>query len=156
MKELMTFLMICFFATISMSCNVRHDEYPKIIIDDNHYNLRAVKNDTIPTQNYDIPASKALIVDLTKYDFSIIRKLNGGKNPDLIQLLCKSGTYVIEIDTTKEIIVDEISAKNIGGIQKFEGLNKGEQAIIGLGTLKMDGNKAEFLTYWFTVINVEK
>lgn len=155
MKKLKPFLLLSLVAVNSMSCNEKQNKYPTIIIDDNHYNLRAVKNDTVPTQDYNIQASKIIIVDASKYDLSVLRKLNGGKNPDLIQLLCKSGSYVIDLDTTKAITVDEKSAKNIGGNQKFEGLNKGEQAIIGLGTVKMDGNKAEFITYWVAMINVE-
>ena len=105
--------------------------------------------------NYEIDATKAFIIDATKYDFSVIQKLNAGKQPELIQLFCKSGSYIIDLDTTKEILFDENSARNVGGDEKFNGLIKGEKAMIGIGSLTSNGNSVELKTFWITMIDVK-
>jgi hypothetical protein len=89
-------------------CNNKDQGFPIITIDDAHYNLYAQRKDSlIPQQNYKIPATDAIIIDATKYDYTKIRELNNGYDPELIQIIYNHQAYAIQLDKTKEIIIDK-------------------------------------------------
>jgi len=68
-----------YILTQQTGCNTESNGFPIITIDDAHYNLRAQRKDSvIPVQNYKIPATDAIIIDATKYDYTKIRELNMG------------------------------------------------------------------------------
>ncbi len=149
---ILTFIFIFIFA----KCNEKTtNEIPIITIDDNHYNLRKARDGIIPTENYKIKACNSFNIDATKYDFSIIKKMNNGNLPSMIQIISKKGTFVVDLDTEYEITVDEKTAENIGGNEIFNGFEKGEKVLIGLGTLYTEKNNVEFKTFWTTFIEFE-
>ncbi len=138
------------------NCNsTQTDDIPSITIDDKHYNLRAVVNGVIPTENYKIKACSSFIIDATKYDFSILKKMNNGNLPDMIQIITKNGTFAVDLDTENEITVDEKSAINIGGHEIFSGLQPKEKALISIGTLQSVNENIEFKSFYTTFIEVE-
>lgn len=140
---------------ITLSCNRSNTEnYPTIVIDDQHYNLRSDRKDTIPSENYIIKPTKGIVIDPTKYDFAKIRELNNGGDPDMIHILSKQGPFVTDLDPKNKIIVDSTTLRNIQGTEKFKGFNKGDTAFISIGTMNIT-NTVEYKTFWFTMILVQ-
>jgi len=145
-----------YILTQQTGCNTESNGFPIITIDDAHYNLRAQRKDSvIPVQNYKIPATDAIIIDATKYDYTKIRELNNGYDPELIQIIYNHQTYVVQLDRTKEIIIDKTTLQNVGGIEPFNGFEKGGKAMIGLGSINQDGKEVTFKTFWYSFIEIE-
>lgn len=129
-------------------------EYQKIIIDD-YYSHMKQKGDSSQSHRFQIEASKGLIVDATKYDFSKIKKLNKGKDLDLIQLVCNSGTFIIKFNPKEPTIIDKSTVQNVSGNNQFDGFEKGDTAIIGIGTVEIVESKASLLTFWVSLIEIK-
>ncbi|MBN8854449.1 MAG: hypothetical protein BGO55_21195 [Sphingobacteriales bacterium 50-39] len=144
-------LPILSFANLSSD----RSDYQKIILDDyySHAKPKDAKDKT--TQNYKVRSALGIILDCSKYDFSLIRKMNNGKDPDKIHLVCKSGTFDIELNLHGETIIDKTTAHSIGEEKEFKGFEKGDTPILGIGTLAITGTKAQMLTYWVSMMDIE-
>ena len=157
LKRLFFFSILGLYLIIQQTgCNNNDKGFPIITIDDAHYDLRAQRKDSlIPQQNYIIAATDVIIVDAAKYDYSKIRDLNNGYDPELIQIIYNHQTYLIQLDKTREIILDKSTLQNVGGIEPFNGFEKGGKALIGLGSLNQDSSSVTFKTFWYSFIEFE-
>jgi hypothetical protein len=127
--------------------------YQKIMLDDKYNNVQA-KGAPKPLR-YLVKAGGGLILDCSQYDFSGIRKLNNDRSPDAIHLVCKSGTFDIPLNTTGETTIDAKTAQPLDQGKVFNGFEKGDHVILGIGTTHIVNAKADMLTYWVTLMDVE-
>lgn len=156
-KRLFLFSIFGMYILFQLSgCNIKNSGFPIITIDDAHYDLYAQRKDSlIPQLNYKIPATDAIIIDATKYDYTKIRELNNGYDPDFIQIIYNHQTYAIQLDKTKRLIIDKSTLQNIGGNEPFNGFKKGEKALIGIGSVSQNGKADTFNTFWYSFIIIE-
>lgn len=132
------------------------EKYQKLTLDDHfsHIIPKDAKDQHPP--NFKIKEAAGIILDCSGYDFAMIRKMNEGKNPDLIHILCASGTFIIELNPKGETIIDKTTMRPVGKDPKtFQGFKKGDTPIIGIGTIKVKESKAELMTYWVSMIDVD-
>lgn len=127
--------------------------YQKITLDDKYDNVQP-KGAPKPL-HYAVRAGSGLILDCSHYNFSAIRNLNDNKPPDVIHLVCKSGTFDIPLNTTGETTIDVKTAQSFDRGKEFKGFEKGDHVVLGIGTTRIVDAKADMRTYWLTLIDVE-
>ncbi len=153
MKIFPHFFLLITVVLLSVTAVIGQSNLPEIVIDDLYNHIKPTGVTT--TTNYKIPSSKGIVVDATQYDYSAIKQLNGGNNPDLLYIICESGTFAVTLDFNNKTLIDKTTTQNIGGNGKFKGIEKGDTPILGLGTLKMEGTTASLVTFWVSMIEVD-
>ncbi len=73
--------------------------YPVFVLNDSFSHAQPKESKIIP-QNYDLSNLSGFKIDCSKYDFSLVRSMNEGKNPDAVFIVGKSGNYMIELNAT--------------------------------------------------------
>lgn len=127
--------------------------YQRITLDDKYNNVQP-KGAPAPL-HYKVKAGNGLILDCSNYDFSAIKKMNHGKSPDAVHLICKSGTFDIPLNTAGETTIDASSVQALDRGKVFKGFEKGDHIIMGIGTTQVVEAKADMLTYWVALMDVE-
>jgi hypothetical protein len=127
--------------------------YQKITLDDKYNNVQP-KGAPKPL-NYVVKPGSGLVLDCSNYDFSAIRSMNSNKSPDAIHLICKSGTFDIPLNTTGETTIDAHTVQLLDRGKAFKGFEKGDHVILGIGTTRIVEDKAQMITYWVTLMDVE-
>lgn len=129
--------------------------YQKIILDDHYNNIQPKDVDPKSILHYKVKAAKGIILDCSKYDFAAIRKMNDDKDPDRIHIICKSGSFEVDLNMTGETVIDPTTTFSMGDHKKFAGFQKADNIIMGIGTLKVSSDTAQMLTYWVALMDVE-
>jgi hypothetical protein len=97
---------------------------------------------------------KGFILDCTAYDFTLIRSINNGKDPDFIFIVAKGGKYKIPISLQRPTLIDAGTMVSIEGFGKnFSGFEKEDTPILAIGTLR-PGDDAHMLAYWVSMIQL--
>jgi hypothetical protein len=114
------------------------------------------KDSKIKPGNYQLPSSKGFSLNCLGYDFSQIRTLNNGKEPDAIFIICKAGSYMIKPNFSGITIIDKSTMESLDEKdKKFGGFEKGDTAILAIGTLRNNDGKAEMMSFWVAMIDVK-
>lgn len=101
-----------------------------------------------------IKNTNGFILDCSGYDFTLIRKMNNGKNPDLIFIIAKAGKYKIVLNISGKTTIDASTMTSLEGYgNDFRGFEKGDTPIIAIGTLK-PGTTSEMRAYWVSMIQL--
>ena len=142
------FLILCTLILFYSCSGGDKTAYTKLILDDKYSQIQK-EGTTIVPQNYEIESSNGFVLDCSKYDFSLIRQMNKGKDPDMIHVISKAGTFVVNLNAKGETIVDNTSMHSLDENNKvFTGFIKGDTAILAIGTLNLDKGISEMMTYW--------
>lgn len=149
--------LFCLILLLTAFIGLRADRnaYQKIMLDDYYSHLikKDAKDKTV--HYYNVKAAGGIILDCSKYDFSQIRKMNKGKDPDKIHLICKSGTFDIDLNVSGETVIDKSTMHSIGETKPFYGFQQKDTAILAIGTIAIKEKNAEMLTYWISMIAIE-
>ena len=82
--------------------------------------------------------------------------MNGGKDPDLLFIVSKSGNFAVELNIAGETVVDRSTMQSLDNPKKkFKEFDKGDTPILGIGTLKIQDGKANMMTYWVSMIDIK-
>ncbi|HXD77338.1 MAG TPA: hypothetical protein VN616_06000 [Puia sp.] len=127
--------------------------YQKITLDDKYNNIQP-EGAPKPLQ-YQVHAGAGLVLDCSHYDFSAIRALSKDQLPDAIHLICKSGTFDIPLNPAGETTIDASTVHPLDQGKIFHGFEKGDHVVLGLGSTSFKGGKADMLTYWVTLMDVD-
>lgn len=131
------------------------EQYQTLILNDTFSHAQPV-GAKIKPKNYVLKASKGFKLDCTNYDFTLIRTMNDGKNPDAIFIVAKAGTYIVNLNDTGETIVDRSTMRSLDKPKKkFTLFEKADTPIIGIGTLKIKNGAASMETYWLSLIEIQ-
>jgi hypothetical protein len=148
---LVAFLLLFSNITFSQS----NKTYPVFALNDSFSHTQP-KGSKITPKNYQLSNLSGFKLDCTKYEFSLVKRMNGGKNPDAIFIVAKSGNYIIELNVTGETLVDKSTMQSLDNPpKKFSVFEKGDTPILGIGTLKMKDGTASMTTYWVSMIDVK-
>ena len=149
-------LFIAFALLVTLNCYPQNTKsYPVFILNDTFSHAQP-KDSKIAPQNYQLTSLKGFKLDCSKYDFTEIRALSGGKNPDAIFIVCKSGNFIVELNISGVTIVDNSTMSSLDDLsKKFNEFQKGDTPILGIGTLNLKNGKAQMLTYWVSMIDVK-
>ena len=145
----------CLFLLLAFTCWRRPDpNYQKINLDE-HYNSIVRKEQVKNVLRYKIKPDKGLILDSKEFDFSAIRKLNGGKDPDRIHLLAPGGVYDFVLNTAGETILDASTATIMKANAPFPGFQTSKNKyFLGIGSIKHNEATEEMMTFWIASIDV--
>jgi hypothetical protein len=129
--------------------------YPVFVLNDSFSHVQPTESKIKP-KNFQLYALQGFTLNCAAYDFSFIRTLNEGKNPDAIFIIAKSGKYIVELNTAGETVVDKTTMQSLDyPKRKFKGFEKDDTPIIGIGTLKVKDGAASMATYWISMIDVK-
>ena len=131
------------------------EKYQKIKLDNHFCHIIPEDAKDKRTYNFKIKEAAGIILDCSGYDFAQIRKMNEGKDPDMIDIVSNSGTFAIALNRQGETIIDKTTMHSIADHKTFQGFKKGDTPIIGIGTIKITDSKAELMTYWVSMIDIE-
>lgn len=141
------------FSTVTFSQS--NKTYPVFVLNDSFSQAQPKESKIIP-KDYQLANLPGFKLDCSKYDFSLIRSMNGGKNPDVIFIIAKSGSYMVELNVTGETLIDESTMHSLDNPKKdFKNFEKGDTPLLGIGTLKIKDGQASMTTYWITMIDVK-
>jgi hypothetical protein len=113
------------------------------------------KDSKIIPKNYQLSNLPGFKIDCSNYNFSLVRKLNEGRDPDAIFIVAKSGNYMVDLNISGETIVDKSTMQSVDHPKKkFEAFEKGDTPILGIGTLKVRDGKVSMTTFWVSMIDV--
>jgi hypothetical protein len=97
---------------------------------------------------------KGFILDCTGYDFTLIRSVNKGKDPDLIFIIARGGKYKVPLNLQSPTLIDAGTMVSIEGYGKnFSGFEKGDEPIFAIGTLR-SGDDRHMLAFWVSMIQL--
>lgn len=154
MKKLLLSISLTLFMAIIARSQDRN-EYPVFVLNDTFLHAQP-KGSTIKPQNYQLSSRDGFKFNSANYDFSVIRKMNEGKNPDAIFIVARSGNYFVELNTNGETIVDASTMNSLDNPKKkFKKFEKGDTPIFGIGTLAIKDGKANMMTFWVSMIDVK-
>lgn len=141
---------------LAFTCWRRPDPiYQKINLDE-HYNSIVRKEQAKNVLRYKIKPGKGLILDSKGFDFSAIRKMNDGKDPDRIHLLAPGGVYDFVLNTGGETVLDPSTATIMKADRPFAGFERGkDKTFLCIGSIKRKEASEEMMTYWVASIDVE-
>ena len=129
--------------------------YPVFVLDDRFSQAQPAGSKIVP-RNYVLSSRTGFILDCSKYDFSPLRDLNNGKNPDAIFIVSKSGTYSVKLHITSSTTVDRSTMLSLDNPKKeFRDFQKNDTLLLAIGTLKKSNGKAEMATYWVSFVSVK-
>ena len=148
---LFVFSMLCSIAGFSQS----GPPYPIFVLNDSFSHAQPKESKIIP-KNYQLSNLSGFELDCSKYDFSLVRSMNEGKNPDAIFIVAKSGNYLIELNVKGKTLVDKSTMHSLDNPKKeFKRFEKGDTPILGIGTLKIKDGQASMTTYWISMIELK-
>jgi len=144
---------LCFsFLICSSFCFGQSGQNSQVIKLNDIYNNIQMKGAPAP-QKMEIKNMQGFTLDCSEYDFSQIRQMNNGKNPDLIFIISKGGKYKIVLNIHGKTIIDSSTMVSLEGKgYDFHGFEKGDTPIIAIGTLKP--GTAEMLAYWVSLMQI--
>ena len=146
------FVLSILFSTVTFSQS--NETYPVFALNDSFLHAQPKESKIIP-KNYQLSSLSGFKLDCSEYDFSLVRSLNEGKNPDAIFIVAKSGNYMVDLNTSGETLVDKSTMQSLDTPRKkFKGFEKGDTPILGIGTLKIRDGKVSMTTYWVSMIDV--
>jgi hypothetical protein len=143
----------CISLVLSTICRGQSAQnYQTIKLDDSYNNIQ--KKGSPAAKKMQVTNPKGFILDCTGYDFTLIRSLNNGKDPDFIFIIAKGGKYKIPINLQGPILIDAGTMVSTEGFGKnFTGFEKEDKPILAIGTLK-PGDDTHMLAYWVTLIEL--
>lgn len=148
------FLFACVLHS-TLSFSQQPDSLPVLKLDDKYSELQP-KDSKLKPLKYIITSKDGFNLDCSSYDFSLIRSMNNGKDPDAIFIICKAGTYIIELNTASVAHINKSTMQSLDpGNKEFTGFVKDDTPILAIGTLKVKSNQAEMLTYWVAMMEVK-
>ncbi len=116
------------------------------------YNQIQKEDSKVVPQNFELQSLQGLMLDCSKYDFSLIKAMNDNKLPDQLQITSKAGTFTVKLNTKGQTIIDNSTMESLEGKNKsFTGFIKGETVMLAIGTLKYN----EMMTYWLGTISIK-
>ena len=128
---------------------------PTFNLDDKHSQAQP-KDSKIKPEKYKLNSLAGFKLNCSGYDFSLIRSLNGGKDPDAIFVVCKAGNYMIAFNRSELTTVDKTTMVCIDQKGKiFTGFEKGDTPIIAIGTLEIKNGKANMKSFWVGMLEVK-
>ena len=128
---------------------------PTLNLDD-RYSQAQPKDSKIKPENYKLNSLTGFKLNCSSYDFSLIRSLNGGKDPDAIFIVCKAGNYMVAFNRTKVTTVDKTTMTCIDQKDKiFTGFERGDTPIIAIGTLEIKDEKADMKSFWVGMLDIK-
>jgi hypothetical protein len=131
-----------------------NDRLPTFILDDKHSQAQP-KDSKIKPEKYKLTSPLGFNLICAGYDFSTIRSLNNGKNPDAIFIVCKAGNFMAPLNIAGQTTIDKSTMQSIDKKNKiFTGFEKGDTPIIALGTVKINGDKADMKSFWVGMLEV--
>lgn len=140
------------FLICSSVCLGQSGQNNQIIKLSDSYNNIQVKGAPAP-KKMQIKNSKGFMLDCSGYDFTLIRKMNYGKNPDLIFIIAKGGKYKIALNIPGKTTIDASTMTSLEGYgNNFRGFEKDDTPIIAIGTLKP--GTSEMLAYWVGMLQL--
>ena len=126
--------------------------YQVIQLSDKYNNVQ--KKDAPEPKTMQIKNSKGFILDSKGYNFTPIRSMNKGKNPDLIFIVAKAGKYKIPINLNGPTLIDKNTMISLEGLGKnFSGFEKDDTPIIAIGTM-LPGDDIHTQAYWVSMIQL--
>ena len=150
MKALFSVTLI--ISVIAVSCSGQDKKlYPTLILEDKYDQIQKDGSNIIP-QNYVLTSLTGFILDHSKYDFSMIKTVNGNKMPDVINVLSKAGKFTVNLNPNGQTLIDSTTLLSLDGDnKKFSGFIKGDKVILAIGTNKNN----EMITYWLGMIDIK-
>lgn len=130
-------------------------DYQKINLDEHYSHLKKEDAQDKTTYNFKIKKADGIVLDCSKFDFSQIIQLNNNVNPDLIFIVAKDGTYSIPLNIKGETVIDKKTMTPVGHKKTFSGFKNGDTPIIGIGTIKQEGQTAALKTFWVSMIDIK-
>lgn len=125
---------------------------PTIVLDDAH---NQTAGDS--AEEYSIPESGSLIVDVGTYTIPVPEKL-GVDGPNAVHLIHGSDEYYrLPWDGRGTVTLEAGTLKVVKGSGPFRGFQSGEKYVIGVGYDKISGikRKLSFAVMWVGMVNVE-
>lgn len=130
-------------------------DYSSFVLNDSFSHAQP-EGSTIVPQKYQLTSLKGFKLDCSKYDFSLIRSLNGGKNPTAIFLVTNGGNYMVPLLANGETLADASTITSIDYPEKkFTLFEKGDKLILAIGDLSIAGGKADMRSNWISMIDVK-
>ena len=148
---LLAFTLLFSTATFSQAT----ESYPVFALNDSFSHAQP-KDSKITPKNYQLSNLSGFKLDCSNYNFRQVRMLNDGKDPDAIFIVTKSGNYMVDLNILGETIVNKSTMRSVDIPRKtFEGFEKGDTPILGIGTLKTHDGKVSMTTFWVSMIDVK-
>lgn len=146
------FSFISFVSLFVISCTGQSNKsYPTFVLNDKYNQIQKEDSKVVP-QNFELQSLQGLMLDCSKYDFSLIKAMNDNKLPDQLQITSKAGTFTVKLNTKGQTIIDNSTMESLEGKNKsFTGFIKGETVMLAIGTLKYN----EMMTYWLGTISIK-
>jgi hypothetical protein len=137
---------------IAISCSGQNKKmFPTLNLNDKYNQIQKNGSGVIP-QNYELTSLNGFILHYSKYDFSLIKTLNGNKMPDVVNVLSKAGKFTVNLNLNGQTLIDSTTLQSLDGDnKKFSGFIKGEKVILAIGTNKNN----EMMTYWLGMIDIK-
>lgn len=145
------FSFISFISLFVISCTGQSNKsYPTFVLNDKYNQIQKEDSKVVP-QNFELQSLQGLMLDCSKYDFSLIKTMNDNKLPDQVQITSKAGTFTVKLNTGQTIIDNSTMESLEGKNKSFTGFIKGETVMLAIGTLKYN----EMMTYWLGTISIK-
>ena len=155
MKHRQIFLLLinCFFMSASFA--QASEQYPVFVLNDSFSHVQPKHSKLVP-RNYELKSPEGFRLDCSKYDFSEIRKLNKGKDPDKIFIISKTGNYWADFNPGEIKVIDAGTLHSLkDGSKSFTGFTAGDTPILSIGTFAIRDSQSRMLTYWMSMIDVK-
>lgn len=150
MKLIYALVIVITLFTISCTEQTKKT-YPTFVLNDKYNQIQKEGSKEIP-QYYELQSLQGLILDCSKYDFSIIKSMNDNKLPDQLHIISKAGTFTVKLNTQAQTIIDNSTMESLDGKNKsFTGFVKGDTAMLAIGTIKNN----EMMTYWLGMVSIK-
>ena len=145
---------ICFLFFAGYCFGQSPGPYQSFKLDDKYCQIQE-KNSGIVPKNYQLTTLKGFILDCSGYDFSQIRVLNSGADPEYIFIISSPGKFLVKLNLRGETVIDRSTMHSIEENGKeFSGFIQGDKIIIAIGSLKQN-TKNQMLAYWAAMIDVK-
>lgn len=147
-----TYALVSIISLFAISCTGQSKKlYPTFVLNDKYNQIQKEDSKVIP-ENYELESLQGLILDCSKYDFSLIKTMNENKLPDQVHIVSKAGTFTVKLNTQGQTIIDNSTMEPLDGKNKnFTGFVKGDTAMLAIGTIKNN----EMMTYWLGIVPIK-
>lgn len=148
-------LLIYIFQTSLLCFSQQNDNLPLLVLDDKYSELQP-KDSKVKPMKYVLTSKQGFNLDCSKYDFTWIRSMNEGKKPDAVFIICKAGTYVVELDVSAVTPINKTAMHSLDpGNKEFTGFVEKDTPLLAIGTLKVENNEAKMVSYWVAMMQVK-
>jgi hypothetical protein len=146
------YTLISIISLFVVSCTGQTNKRYQIFILNDKYNQIQKEDSKVIPQNYELNSVKGLILDCSNYDFSLIKKMNDNRLPDLVHVISKAGTFTAKLNTKGKTTIDNSTMQSLDENNKnFSGFVKGDTAMLAIGTIKNN----EMMTYWLGMVHIK-